>query len=167
MNKMLKFKPDINLEQAISAMQGYSINHNVVKFNEKNVGRLVSNHNFYKYFLEPNGIEYQNIISKKLLPNEAIFIDKTQTLHIIRKKFADKFGITDEKLLTCSFQCHQYQKLIDAINKKNNLNVKLTYSYVLNDWFKQPMYEDTLEYITDVGCYYYFNEISAKTIFGD
>ena len=39
------------------------------------------------------------------------------------------------------------------------LKFKVEYLYVFNDWFKQTLYRDTLEYIENVGCHYFYNEI--------
>lgn len=38
------------------------------------------------------------------------------------------------------------------------IDIDVRYIYVLNDWFKQKMYEDVKRYIREHGCDYYFNE---------
>ena len=59
----------------------------------------------------------------------------------------------DEKLQTCDFKRRQYEKLFGVIN------FGVRYIYLLCDWFRKPEYRDVLQYIHDVGCDYYFNEI--------
>ncbi len=39
------------------------------------------------------------------------------------------------------------------------LNLTVEYMYVLNDWFQQTKYQDTLDYIKSVRCHYCFGEI--------
>ena len=46
----------------------------------------------------------------------------------------------------------QYRNLVP-------INIKVEYIYILNDWFKQSKYHDTLDYINLQNCHYYFNEI--------
>lgn len=73
--------------------------------------------------------------------------------YIIEKKFQNSAGSVDEKLPGCDFKKRIYQKLF------KNLNYKVEYLYVLSDWFKQAQYRDVLEYIREVECHYFFNEI--------
>lgn len=67
-------------------------------------------------------------------------------------------GSVDEKLPNCAFKKKEYEKLCHPIN------FKVEFIYVFNDWFKQKMYTDTLEYIKNVGCKYFYNEIPLKTL---
>ena len=52
------------------------------------------------------------IISKKLLPDDCIFVIINNTLFIIECKFQQVAGSVDEKLQTCDFKKKQYQKLL-------------------------------------------------------
>jgi len=112
---------------------------------------------------EPNLVDgaklYTKIISAQLLPDEAIFVVSKNTVYIVEKKTQSKGGSVDEKLQTCDFKLKQYKKLFSPLNKE------VSYSYLLDkDWFKNPRYKDTLDYIISVGCKYYFNYIPLDAI---
>ena len=124
----------------------------IFKGGEK-VATLYQKHSLYKKLLIPNGIDYSNYISKKLLPDDAILVYKTSTLYIIEKKFQKSSGSVDEKLQTCDFKKKEYTKLFSP------LSIKIEYCYYLSEWFKQSEYRDVKEYILEVGCRYFFDEI--------
>jgi hypothetical protein len=79
----------------------------------------------YKYLLEPNNIDYTDFISKKLLPDNAIYVIIRKTLYIIEIKYQEVAGSVDEKLQTCDFKKKQYQRLLSP------LNLTVEYCYVL------------------------------------
>ena len=113
----------------------------------------LTKHNLYKYLKERH-IDYKEIISKKLLPDEAYFNPITKEFSIYEKKFQSINGSTDEKPQTCGFKIHQFRKIGKAIGAN-----KVTYTYIFNDWFKKPEYRDMLEYIKSIdGCNYIFME---------
>ncbi|MFM2344397.1 MAG: hypothetical protein RLZZ210_1008, partial [Pseudomonadota bacterium] len=109
-------------------------------------------HDFYK-FLEEEKVDWEPLISKKLLPDDALVVIVRETLFIIEVKYQQVEGSVDEKLQTCDFKRKQYVKLVSP------LGLKVEYVYVLNDWFKQAKYKDTLDYIHSVNCHYKFNEL--------
>jgi hypothetical protein len=115
-------------------------------------------HELYR-FLEKQGINYLDYISRKILPDDAIFVLANNTLFVIEIKFQEVAGSTDEKLQTCDFKIKQYRKLLSS------LNIDVEYIYILNDWFKKPEYKDVLDYIISVrGCSFYFNYLPLKKI---
>jgi hypothetical protein len=122
----------------------------------KKVGQLCEKNKIYKNILEPQNIEYRRIVSKKLLPDEAILVG--DTMYIIEKKFQSGSGSVDEKLQTCDFKKKQYAKLLATVD------LKVEYIYFLNDWFLRSEYDDVKEYITEVGCQYYFGELPLSAI---
>ena len=119
----------------------------------KVVGQLMQKYALYK-FLESKGVEYKNILSKRLLPDECYYSFENSTLYICEKKYQQGNGSVDEKLQTCDFKKRQYKRLVQSMD-----NVNVEYFYVLNDFFNDTAYRDVLSYIEDVGCRYYFNEI--------
>ena len=119
----------------------------------KVVGQLMQKYALYK-FLESKGVEYKNILSKRLLPDECYYSFENSTLYICEKKYQNGNGSVDEKLQTCNFKKRQYKRLVQSMD-----NVNVEYFYVLNDFFNDTAYRDVLSYIEDVGCRYYFNEI--------
>ena len=58
-------------------------------------------------------------------------------------------------------------KLIEVMQSETiNLgkNFKVEFIYIFNDWFQDPRYKDTLQYIIDTGCHYYYNEIPLNLL---
>lgn len=149
----LQFEQETDLKDALLRIDGCKLQNNRLYFNNQYMGILASKNNLYKLLLEPYGINYQNIISKKLLPDEAIYLVNQKTVFIIEKKFQNVAGSVDEKLQTCGFKKRQYTKLF------NPLGINVEYLYIFNDWFAQPQYKDVLEFIEENNCSYFFNEI--------
>lgn len=152
----LKFESRVTLEKVLSAMPNYKVSNDKVFFEGQLVAEFYPKNKLYKNLLKPKGVDYSKIISKKLLPDEAIFILKDNTLFIIEIKFQEVAGSVDEKLQTCDFKNREYKKLLAP------LNISVKYTYVLSDWFKDPNYKDVLGYIKSVGCYYFFNELPME-----
>lgn len=146
----LKFESRIDIKDAIRPLRGYDIAGDEVFFEGQKVAELYRKNKIYKKLLEPRGIDYLKIISKKLLPDDAIFLINGSTLFIIEIKFQGVAGSVDEKLQTCDFKNKQYKKLFSP------LNIPVKYVYVLNEWFKKPEYKDVLDYVHAVGCHYFF-----------
>jgi len=152
----LKFESRINLKDAIKPLKGYNIAGDDVFFEGQKVAELYQKNKIYKNLLEPRGVDYAHIISKKLLPDEALFLISNNTLFIIEIKFQEVAGSVDEKLQTCDFKNKQYNKLFSS------LTIPVKYVYVLSEWFRKPEYKDVLDYIKSVGCHYFFYEIPLR-----
>lgn len=120
-----------------------------IYFKEKMVAQSFRKHELYK-FLGSQNIDWTKYLSKKLLPDDAIYVIKENTLFIIEVKYQQVEGSVDEKLQTCDFKRKQYKKLF------SELNYEVEYIYVLSDWFKNEKYRDVLNYIIDSNCHYYF-----------
>lgn len=149
----LRFESRIALKNVIDSLQGYEVKGDSVYFEGNKVAELYQKNKLYKNLIEPQGVDYKKIISKKLLPDEAILILKGKTLFIIEIKFQVVAGSVDEKLQTCDFKNKQYTKLLSP------LGISVKYTYILSDWFKDEHYKDVLEYVRSVGCHYHFNEL--------
>src|SRR3989344_1239608 len=98
------------------------------------------------------------MLSKKLLPDEALYVIINNTLFVIEVKFQKVAGSVDEKLQTCDFKRKQYAKLMAP------LNIEVEYIYILSDWFRNAKYKDVLDYIISVGCQYYFKYLPLQKI---
>ena len=129
-----------------------NIGHDIYHL-DKYVARCFKKYAFYK-FLDKSKIKWEEIISKRLLPDTALLVTAQKTLFIIEVKYQQVAGSVDEKLQTCDFKRKQYLKLVCPIG------LKVEYVYVLNDWFKKPEYKDVLDYIRSVSCHYKFNKLS-------
>jgi len=149
----LRFEEKAHLAAVIKPIPEYSVKDNIVYFKRKKVAELYKKHDLYKRLLEPKGVKYKKILSKKLLPDDAILVFKKKILYIVEIKFQKGAGSVDEKLQTCDFKLKQYKKLVAP------LKLKVEYIYILNDWFKQAGYKDTLDYIKSVKCKYFFNKL--------
>jgi hypothetical protein len=149
----LDFESKIDLRNAFTKFSEYKINGEELLFNGKIVAKLFKKHDIYKKFLEPKNVDYKKIISKKLLPDDAVYILSNNTLFIIEMKFQEVAGSVDEKLQTCDFKKKQYEKLLAGTN------IKVEYVYVLSEWFKDPAYKDVLDYIKFVNCHYFFETL--------
>jgi len=154
----LVFEGDVDFLTFITKQKDYSAKGSAIFYKNKKVGLTFKKNGLYKY-LEENGVDYRKIVSKKLLPDDAIFVIANNTLFIIEVKFQEVSGSTDEKLQTCDFKIKQYRKLL------SQLNIEVKYIYILNDWFKNPAYKDVLDYIISVdGCSYYFHYLPLQKI---
>jgi len=152
----LKFEQETSLTEALKAA-GYVINSNGYVFHSYKLERPIAlsapKNKLYERILIPRGVNWRELISKKMLPDEALLNLQNQTLLIIEKKFQNCAGSVDEKLQTCDFKKKQYQKLFTPIG------LSVEYIYVCNDWFLKDEYRDVRNYIVSVGCRIYFNEI--------
>jgi|SRR3989344_2750264 len=153
----LNFEKRTDILSILREARGYSVRGNVIFYNGKEVARSYKKNGLYKY-LESRGVNYKRIISKRLLPDEALYVIVNNTLFVIEMKYQSGAGSVDEKLQTCDFKKKQYKKLLAQ------LNIEVEYVYVLSDWFRKPGYKDTLDYIISVGCQYYFNYLPLKKL---
>ena len=153
----LIFEGKTDLATFINTQNNYKVvsegkNIDQIFYKGKQVARIFRKHGFYT-FLKEFDINWKDIVSKKLLPDDSIFVIIKNTMYIIECKFQRVEGSVDEKLQTCDFKKKQYKKLL----AKANIDVE--YMYLLSDFFKNKKYKDVLDYIHSVGCYYYFEYI--------
>lgn len=149
----LKFEQRIDAKKAFDKLKGYEVKGNDILFNGEKVAELYKKAQLYNVFLKRFNIDWKNHIGRRLLPDEAIFVLKHNTLYIVEKKFQHGAGSVDEKLQTCQFKLMQYRKLLA------NAKIRVEYGYVLNDWFKNNSYKDVLDYIRSSNCFYFFEEL--------
>lgn len=153
----LNFEKEIDILELLKNTKGYEVKGNIIFYEKKEVAKSVKKHSLYK-FLETQGVDYKKILSKKLLPDEALYVIVNNTLFVIEVKFQKVAGSVDEKLQTCDFKRKQYAKLMSQIN------IEVEYIYILSDWFKKPEYKDVLDYIISVGCQYYFKYLPLQKL---
>jgi hypothetical protein len=154
----LDFEGRVDFKTLLDQIPGYSLRSERsqagtgIYFNGALVARCFKKSEFYR-FLDELSIDWKQILSKRLFPDDALLVIVRETLFIIEVKFQQVAGSVDEKLQTCDFKRKQYQKLLAG------QEIKVEYVYVLNDWFKHPAYKDVLDYINSVNCHYKFNEL--------
>ena len=153
----LKFEATTHLKQLLNEHCQYKMTDGdeIVK-DGMVIAEYFEKHGIYKKVLRKFGVNYKNVISKKLLPDAAILVNNT--IYIIEKKYQNGAGSVDEKLQTCDFKKKQYQKLF------NPIGIQVEYYYVLSNFFNQDCYKDVFEYIEDVGCKYFFEVLPLEEI---
>lgn len=157
----LLFEKKTCLLQVLDATKGYSVKDakigKTILYDNVVVAQCYRKHDLYK-FLKSNNVDWKALISKKLLPDDALYVIFNNTLFIIEVKIQNVSGSVDEKLQTCDFKKKQYKKLF------SQLNIEIEYIYVLSDWFKHPGYKDSLDYVISVGCHYYFEYLPLQRL---
>ncbi len=148
----LVFEGKTDLTEFLKSQKGYKVEDGNIFFKKELVGRIFKKYGFYK-FLEELDIDWKSLVSKRLLPDDSIFVIIANTLYIIECKFQQVAGSVDEKLQTCDYKKKQYQKLL------SKANIEVEYIYLLSDWFRKSQYKDVLDYIHSVHCYYFFEYI--------
>ncbi|MGL4485033.1 MAG: PD-(D/E)XK nuclease superfamily protein [Anaerovoracaceae bacterium] len=154
----LKFEGKTDLVTFLSSQKGYAINKNNVIYKGEIVAYVYKKNEFYNIFLKGLGIDWEKIISKKLIPDDSLYVVINNTMHIIECKYQSVGGSVDEKLQTCDFKKKQYQKLL------SQANIEVEYMYLLSDWFRDKKYKDFLDYIISVRCHYYFEYIPLSKL---
>lgn len=149
----LHFENKVNLLTKIAEIPGYTVKGNEISYNGKVLAYSYPKFDLYKKFLAPKGIDYKDYVSKKYLPDEALYVPSQNTFYIIEMKFQNVGGSVDEKLQTCDFKRKIYLKLFSKLS----LNVE--YVFILSDYFNKPSFDDAFEYIRTVGCSYHFEEL--------
>ncbi|MBU1093341.1 MAG: hypothetical protein KKH01_02635 [Firmicutes bacterium] len=160
----LKFEQTTDLSTAIENHGKYTLKDGKIFSGENELGLVTQKHQMYKVILEPNHVKWEDEISKKILPDDVLYLYKKRVfcqakkVFIIEKKYQEDNGSVDEKLQTCDFKLKTYKKLFRSITRK------VEYIYVLSDWYKNEKYKDTLDYIVSKKCKYYFNEIPLEEL---
>ncbi len=149
----LIFEGITDLTTFLNNQPHYNVKNNIVYFDGIKIAEIYKKHDFYNIFLNKLNINWKDYISKKLLPDDSIFVLNNNSLFIIECKHQQVAGSVDEKLQTCDFKKKQYKKLLAPAN------IEVEYIYLLDEWFKDKRYKDVLDYIHSVGCDYYFEYI--------
>lgn len=156
----LKFERETSLKDAFNKQTRYEVRKGDMIFDthtEKEVGQLYDTWGaFYRELIIARGIDYKDILSRRLQPDDAILVG--DTLYIIEKKFQKNKGSADEKLQTCAFKKSQYTRLV------KDLNLTVEYYYLLSEWFDRDIYRDVRNYIIEAGCRFFFKEIPLSEL---
>jgi hypothetical protein len=161
------FEKKVELATRLSKLSGYECIEEKYKkiksksykiyFEKEFVAQTFQKHALYA-FLKGRGIDWKKILSKKLLPDDTIYVIKDNTIYILEMKFQEVGGSVDEKLQTCDFKKKQYKKLF------SQLNYEVEYIYILSNYYKIPKYKDVLDYIIAVNCSYFFEYLPLQKI---
>lgn len=121
----LIYEGEVDLSTYLAKQKDYDIDGTNVLYKGKVIAYIFKKHEFY-YFLEKNNIDWKQLISSKLLPDNCIYVIVNNTLFIIEVKNQNVAGSVDEKLQTCDFKRKQYKKLL------SQLNIEVEYIYILS-----------------------------------
>jgi len=166
-----RFETDTNLANFIAAQKDYEIRESdfvngektavnsrwAVYFRREKVADIFQKFGLYRYFDEIH-YDYSQILSKKLLPDDSIFVFAKNTIYVIEKKYQSGAGSVDEKPQTAAFKLYEYRRLFAPLNRE------VEFIYLFNDWFMKPEYKDMLDWIIAIGCSYYFDYIPLAKI---
>ena len=111
----LVFEGKTDLSVFLNKQKGYKVTDGNVYYNKEIVARVFKKYSFYK-FLDNEGVDWKNLVSKRLLPDDSIYVIINNTMFIIECKFQQSAGSVDEKLQTCDFKKKQYQKILSQLN---------------------------------------------------
>ncbi len=121
----LKFEREVDFHELMKSIPGYELKkvpHKAglgVFFENRLVARCFRKHDFYR-FLEEESVDWKHIVSKKLLPDDALLVIVRETLFIIEVKYQQVAGSVDEKLQTCDFKRKQHLKLVASLKPKGH-----------------------------------------------
>lgn len=161
----LVFELETDLITFLQKQIGYSVEKIIgykksyfIYYNKELVARTFPTHDLYTFLKKEHNLNWSDILSKRLLPDDALYVIFNNTVFIIEKKNQQVPGSVDEKLQTCDFKLKQYKKIF------SRLNYEVEYIYLLSDWFKNQSYKDMLDYIISVGCQCYFEYIPLQKL---
>lgn len=152
----LEFERQTSLQQAL-LNANFKIEGFKVYEKQDLIAELAPKNQLYK-FLEAREVDWRERVSKRLMPDDALYSYRSNNLHIIEKKWQEVSGSVDEKLQTVGFKIRQYNKLTEGTG------ISIKFIYLLNDWFTQPSYRDVLEYIEESGATYHFNSVPLEEL---
>lgn len=155
----LHFEQTTSLNTALQNAGFIIANHFEVYDRNQLLGYSINQDEFSTIFLRRNGINDRAINSKRWKPDEAFINKIDKTVYIIEKKFQHTSGSVDEKLATFPFKIREYRRLLDPIG------YDLVYIYLLSsDWFNVPKYQDYYDYMDELGCPHYFDNLPLYAI---
>ena len=153
----LLYEAKVDLGSFLSQQKGYKVTGFNVLYKGKLVANIFKKRELYR-FLRDKGVDWTKHLSQQILPDNCIYVIIKNTVYIIEVKHQQVAGSVDEKLQTCDFKKKQYTKLF------SELNYKVEYMYILDDWFRQDKYKDVRDYIISVGCHYYYSYIPLQEL---
>lgn len=155
----LAFEKKTCLLAKLKKTDNISVNeNNEVYKNDTLIGLYCPKHSFYKKFLKVNGINWENRISSKLLPDIVFVNFQKKIIYFGDDKFQKGPGSADEKIQTPHYKHFVLSELCA------DMGYEIDYFYLLNDWFLQKKYDTNKKYLDRYGFKYYFNEIPLEHV---
>ena len=79
----LVFEGKVDLSTFLSAQPHYVVDKDKVYYDDNLVARVFKKHSFYNIFLKELNIDWTKYLSKKLLPDDCIFVLLNNILYVI------------------------------------------------------------------------------------
>ena len=155
--KYLPLENKTDLLKFLNPVTGFMVYDWTLYYKGEVIGRIFKKYGLYK-FLEEYGIRWQDVVAKRLLPDDCVFVSKTHTLFIFEDISQRNAEIACRKLMGCDFVKKQYQKLL------SRANIGVEYIYLLSDCFKKPEYRDVLDYVISARCRFFFGYIPLSIL---
>ncbi len=149
----LKFEREVSFEKNLLKIKWYEIDEENILFEWNKVAEYYHHDRFRIDFLKPKWIIMEDIISKNLKPDTAVYVLKWNIVYILEIKFQWWAGSVDEKLQACKFKKIQYNRLL------KNTWFDVQFYFILSDFFLDPKYKDVLNFIKTEWCDFFFWEI--------
>ena len=96
----LHYEERIAIKNLFENLENYSVKKDELLYKGNVIGEFFQKHKLYKNLLEKKGINYKEILSKKLLPDDVFYNHTENTIYILECKFQKVAGSFDEKLQT-------------------------------------------------------------------
>ena len=106
----LVFEGKTDLATFLNTQPHYRVIEHDVYYDDEKVAEVYKKHAFYNIFLKRLDIDWTQYISKRLLPDDSIFVLLNNRLFIIECKHQEVAGSVDEKLQTCDYKKKAIQK---------------------------------------------------------
>ena len=81
----LSFEGRTDLLESFDNHPDFEVKEHKVYQNNSLVGEYYEKHKFYKKFLEVNGVDWKNIVSKKYLPDSVFVNIRNKIIYVIEK----------------------------------------------------------------------------------
>lgn len=153
----LAFEEETDLAATLRGF-GFTVCGTEVRRDDDLVAWLVPQHGVYSFAKNEFGIDWKSQISSKSLPDEALYVIASKTLHVVEKKQQTVGGSVDEKLRGGPFLLARYRQLFAGTG------VKVELAYLLGDWFLQDKYRDEREHLARHGIPVYFGSIPLTAV---
>ena len=112
----LLYEASVELVDYLNQQKDYLVKGVEVYYKDKIVAYTFKKHGLYR-FLKSQGVDWKKHLSKKLLPDNCIYVIVNNTLFILEVKTQNVAGSVDEKLQTCDFKRKQYKKLVASLQR--------------------------------------------------
>jgi len=92
----LLFEGKTDLTEFLNSQPNYKVRGEVVYYDGEEVAKVFKKHGLYR-FLQERGVDWRQVLSKQLLPDNCLYVIINNTLFVVECKFQQVAGSVDEK----------------------------------------------------------------------